>query len=348
MKKTVVDILVGGQYGSEAKGLIATHLAYDNNYDWLVSVNSAQAGHTAPFFRTGEMVVNRQLPSACVNNHEAKILIGAGAVINPEVLIKEIQHLESIGIPIINRLFISAEATIITESDIQDEKTNGLQGRIGSTCEGIGTALSKRMLRTGAVYENIADEINERLGVKVALNHDVIEGKIFLEGSQGYALSTYKGHYPYCTARDTTSSAFLSFARLSPRDVRDIYGVFRTFPIRVGGNSGVMCNELTWEEVALRSGYSSLCERTTVTKRVRRVGEWDSALAKESVKVNGINKPVLTFVNYLDSKIEGVTDPVLFPAEVSDKICVMGKDVGGFWACSTDAKNMVMLEDTIN
>ena len=347
MNKTVIDILVGGQYGSEAKGLIATHIAYDNRYDWLVSVNSAQAGHTAPYFRTGEMIVNRQLPSACINNHDAKILIGAGAIINPEVLLNEIKMLESIGIPIINRLHISSEATVIAPADIQAEKDNDLQGKIGSTCEGVGYALSRRMSRTGVVFKDILQSFAEQLGAHVTMINDPIKGKIFLEGSQGYALSTYKGFYPFCTARDTTSAAFLSYARLSPRDVRDVYGVFRTYPIRVGGNSGYMRNECDWETVAKESGYETLCERTTVTKRIRRVGYWDAELAKESVRVNGINKPVLTFVNYLDKTVEGVVDPVLFPTEVIDKICAMGKDIGGFWACSTDARNMIVLDDTI-
>lgn len=347
MNKTQVDIVVGGQYGSEAKGLVATHLACKKKYDWLVSVNSAQAGHTAPYFKTGEKIVNRQLPSACINNHDAKILIGAGAIINPEVLLDEIERLELIGIPIVDRLFISSEATVITPWDIEHERDTLLQERIGSTCEGVGSALASRVRRDGQTFGKMADHFMELLGKKFVVNNEVIHGHIFLEGSQGYALSTYKGHYPFCTSRDTTAAAFLSYARLSPKDVVDIYGVFRTFPIRVGGNSGDLPNELTWEEVAKISGYKSLREHTTVTKRVRRVGMWDSKLAAESVLVNGINKPVLTFVNYLDSSVEGIDDPILFTADVADKVKEMGKSVGGFWACSTSAENLIVLDDLI-
>lgn len=343
--KTVVDVLVGGQYGSEAKGLVATHIAQHKGYDWLVSVNSAQAGHTAPYFKTGEMIVNRQLPSACINNHAAKILIGAGSIVNLDVLKEEIRIMETMGIPILDRLYISSEATIISAWDIENEKENKMQERVGSTCEGVGSALAARMHRNGKVFKDVHEEFCDAIGKRVFMISDPIDGVIFLEGSQGYGLSTYKGHYPYCTARDTTAAAFLSYARISPRHVRDIYGVFRTYPIRVGGNSGYMHKELTWEEVAKRSGYKSLCERTTVTKRVRRVGEWDSNLARESVKVNGINRPVLTFVNYLDSSIEGVEDPMLFSPEVLDKIGEMGKDVGGFYAISTNASNMIVVED---
>jgi len=337
-----IDVLVGGQFGSEAKGLMATHIAYNEEYDWLISVNSAQAGHTAPLFGTEKMIVNRQLPSACVNNHEAQILIAAGSIINPEVLVKEIKMLESHGIPILERLFINPHATVIMEEDVQEERDNGIQGRIGSTCEGVGVALSRRVARTGKVVKDVYTELVEKLGGQFKLQTRIPRGDIFLEGSQGYGLSTYAGYYPFCTSRDTTTAAFLSYAQLPPNKVRHVYGVFRTYPIRVGGNSGDMYNELTWEEVAKRAGYDNLCEITTVTKRVRRVGEWDAKLAMNAMIHCGITRPLLTFVNYLDSSIENVTEFADLPVAIRKKIFEMSDNLGEeFYAVSTNARNFL-------
>jgi adenylosuccinate synthase len=69
-----------------------------------------------------------------------------------------------------------------------------------------------------------------------------------------------------------------------------------------------MCGkELTWEEVTRRSGYGEeLVERTTVTKRVRRVCEFDMGLVKEATMVNRPTQIALTFVDYIDFKNYGV------------------------------------------
>lgn len=80
----LVDILIGGQYGSEGKGNIAFHLAPE--YDLLIRVGGPNAGHRVPL---DEPYTHRQLPSG-TRATEAPLLIGPGAVINVEVLLDEI------------------------------------------------------------------------------------------------------------------------------------------------------------------------------------------------------------------------------------------------------------------
>ena len=345
-----IDVIVGCQFGSEAKGLVAGMLAKKNLYDVLVSVNSSQAGHTVPFYKDGiyHQIVTRQLPSSCVINHDALIYIGPGAVINLDVLFNEIRMLEDFNIPIKDRLLINPKATIISNDDINREKNVKLKERIGSTCEGVGSALSMRAIRECYIIENYRDKLlhehNIHIG-ELSKHHEFI----LLEGSQGFGLSTFSLYYPYCTSRDTTTAAFLSYAQLPFRDVRNIYGVYRTFPIRVGGNSGPMYKETTWDEVSKISGYENLCEITTVTKRIRRIGFWDSLLAHKATVVNGVDRPILTFVNYLDRRFEGLQDYEQF-IRLADKGIIksydqMSKDVNGFWALSTDNKNGWMILD---
>jgi len=147
------------------------------------------------------------------------------------------------------------------------------------------------------------------------------------EGSQGYALSIDHGsHYPQCTSRNCTVQAALDHLAMPPRSLGDVYLNLRTFPIRVGnvmgddgqqkGYSGDFypdCEEMTWEQVASESGMpaeeaKALAERerTTVTKRIRRVCTFSFIGLRDAVVTNGATKLVLNFVQYLDWNDHGL------------------------------------------
>lgn len=338
MEKKNIDVLVGCQYGSEGKGLVAAEIASRNKYDWVVSVNSAQAGHTA--YVDGKKIVTRHLPSACLTSPESLIFIGPGSIINPEVLIEEIDRVEAAGVPIRHRLYIAETATIVCGEDITNEARDKLTDRLGSTGEGISSALKRKVTRELGATIRSHDVGRLQDGRYFSLcPSDLLkdeEGDIFIEGSQGHGLSIFEDCYPYCTSRDTSTAAFLSYARLSPRQLRDVYGVYRTFPIRVGGNSGPMFSELEWEMVEKISGYENLAEYTTVTKRKRRIGDWDPTLARFATTINGVNRPVLTFANYLSKEVEGVTDSKLWSDRVRGIIDTYASHIGvPWWAIST-------------
>jgi adenylosuccinate synthase len=110
-------------------------------------------------------------------------------------------------------------------------------------------------------------------------------------------------YYPYVTARECSASAILGEAGFSPFDVREIYGVFRTYPIRVGGNSGdTGGDELTWEEISRRSEKEVEPERTTVTRKIRRVFEFSYEDMRHSIRINKPSILALTFLDYIDVK----------------------------------------------
>jgi adenylosuccinate synthase len=337
-----VDVLVGCQFGSEGKGLVAGILAKRKPYDWLISVNSAQAGHTVIY--KGEPIVTRQIPSAAVINHKAGIYIGAGAIINIDVLLAEIDLLESKRIPIVDRLNIHQKALLISEEDIQAERGElELKEKIGSTCEGVGMALSRRVLRSAKVFEDYS--FNPRILRSRVSDHfviDEIQGNILLEGSQGFGLSNFSKFYPFCTSRDTTTAAFLSYARINPRFLRHVYGVYRSYPIRVGGNSGQMYKEVNWEIVAQQSGYPQLSEITTVTKRVRRVGIWDARLAKAATAINGVDRAILTFANYINRQDESCDDWDKLSQKTKDFVNNTATHVGGWYGISTDREGTLI------
>ena len=79
--------------------------------------------------------------------------------------------------------------------------------------------------------------------------------------------------------------------------------VVRSYPIRVGGPSGYMTKELTWDEIELRArlpqGTLRARELTSKTKTVRRVGEFEWDLIRKAALINAPTDIALTFADYL-------------------------------------------------
>jgi len=82
--------------------------------------------------------------------------------------------------------------------------------------------------------------------------------------------------------------------------------VCRTYPIRVEGPSGPIGMELSWDEISRRSGIPAeeleRTEKTSTTKRRRRVAEFDWTLLRRAASLNGPTDIALTFVDYLSIK----------------------------------------------
>jgi adenylosuccinate synthase len=132
--------------------------------------------------------------------------------------------------------------------------------------------------------------------------------KIMLEGTQGTLLSLHHGFYPHVTSRATTAAACLAEAGLTQRHVRKVVMVCRTYPIRVGDSvtgktSGYMQNPIEFSEVARRSRVPlheiEKTEVGSVSGRKRRIAEFDWALLRRALLLNGPTDLALTFADYL-------------------------------------------------
>jgi len=308
----LVDVIVGGEYGSEGKGHIASYLAPE--YDVLVRVGGPNAGHTV--FDYPQTYTFHHLPSGTKSSN-AHIVIGPGAVLGLDVLLKEISECKVQS----SRLFISPHAMMIEDQDRESEKK--LVRAIASTGQGVGAATARRILgrapELATPQVRLAGDIQE-LKPFLRETQEVLERafadgkKILLEGTQGAGLSLYHGSYPHVTSRDTTVGGTLAEAGISPRHIRRIVMVCRTYPIRVGdapesGNtSGSLSQPTTWKEISIRSGIPEeqlfSKERTSTTKRERRVGEFDWELIRRSTYLNGPTDVALTFADYISKDNE--------------------------------------------
>ncbi len=296
----LVDAIIGGQFGSEGKGQIAAHIAPE--YDCLFRVGGPNAGHTV--FEKPEKHVFHLLPSGSYRNPNALLLIGPGAVLSLDKLQEEINRY---GIET-GRLIIDENAVIISKEDIVNESK--LKQNISSTGQGVGFATANNLIaRLKAEDSHKAKNFKE---LKPFIGSTAVEleklyrdnKKILLEGTQGSGLSLHHGIYPYVTSRDTCVSGTLSEAGISPKRVRKIILVTRTYPIRVGGSSGTFnSNEIDWATVAKRSGKDAQIlvdtEKTTTTKKDRRVAEFSWSMFRRACELNSPTDIALTFTDYI-------------------------------------------------
>jgi adenylosuccinate synthase len=305
-----VDLLVGGQYGSEGKGHIASYLAKE--YGYLVRVGGPNAGHKVLLDKPHTFI---HLPSGTLHNSEAKLILGPGAQINIPFLMKEIQDCFVTA----ERLSIDPQAMIIEQQDIDEEnKPSGVVAAIASTGQGVGASTARRIMgRDGTKGVRLARDVPE-LKPFVRPTIDLLEEayasgrRVLLEGTQGTSLSLYHGFYPHVTSRDTTAGGCMAEAGIPARRIRRVVMVCRTYPIRVGntaGSSGYMSQDTTWDIIAARAqldpGPLKGQEVGSRTGRPRRVAEFDWDQLRRAVLLNAPTDIALTFVDLLWGKNAG-------------------------------------------
>ena len=138
-------IITGAQFGDEGKGKIVDLLAKD--YDIVARFQGGNnAGHTV---RVGDEVYKLHLiPSGILLN--ARVLIGPGVVLNPEVLAEEIAMFEKHGIKVDSeKLGVDAKTSIIMPYHVEMDglREESRVEKIGTTKRGIGYAYIDKVAR---------------------------------------------------------------------------------------------------------------------------------------------------------------------------------------------------------
>lgn len=332
-----VSVVIGGQFGSEGKGKVAHALARHTQAIAAVRVGGTNSGHTV-VRSDGSVAALRQLPSAIADSSMVAVL-PSGSYIDVDILLEEIRIL-GLDTP---QVAISPYAKIITPEHKKWEKDSELGHKIGSTQSGTGAAVlaavargaSSLNLPTVQAIDHPALQPYVRDTVKLLRQYLKADHRVVIEGTQGFGLSLlHGGHWPKATSRDTTASAFVAEAGLSPRDVDDITLVLRAYPIRVAGDSGPLPHEVNWSQVAARAALPpDFKELTTVTKKERRVASFDAAVVLQAIEANNPTRIVLNHLDYVDPTArEGTISPIArrfierVEAEIGRRIDWLGID----------------------
>ena len=287
-------VLVGGFFGDEGKGKIVSYLSKNDNPSIVVRGGAGpNAGHTIKDGNTTYKV--RMLPSGFLNKN-AKVMIGPGVVVNPEVFFKEIEEYSVSG-----RAFLDKHCGIIEQNHLEEDSKGRLKEKIGSTGSGTGPANAERAMRTLKMAKDIESLSSYVVDVPNEVNSALKDQKnVLIEGTQGTHLSLWHGTYPFVTSKDVTASGICADVGLGPKSVDEVMVVFKAYLTRVG--TGPMANELSAEGTE-KKGWA---EFGTVTGRPRRAAEFDFDLAQRAVMLNSATQLAITKLDVRFPECAGV------------------------------------------
>jgi len=264
-------VVYGGQFGSEGKGNVSEFLikSFPSARKVIaIGENSPNSGHTCTRGKT------RNIPAASYFSQAA--FLGPDSVIDLDVIKKDIEAVR-VFIPEF-MVYVHENAALVTPDSAEMEDNMDLKNRIGSTQTGSGYARNQKYLYRDTGYTVKGQIKRDELPFKVLSREEWMQfvsevnstdDVLFIfECSQGLMLDVNLGYYPFVTSRSTIPQVALSRNGFDPMMWR-YCGVYRTFPIRTGGNTGPTgAEEITWESLKLAP------EIATVTGRVRRIFKW--------------------------------------------------------------------------
>ena len=315
-------VVIGAQWGDEGKG--KTIDIYAGKADVVVRTSGGNnAGHTLEV--DGVTYKLHVMPSGILYPNTLNI-IGAGVVVDPKVLLEEIDGFESKGISTKN-LKIDARAHVIMpyhiELDGLSEKARG-KGDIGTTKKGISDLIDEdkfaakvreNMKIKNKIIEFVYDgtpmdpeaiikeysEYAKRLKPYVTdtipiLYNAIDEGKeVLFEGAQGILLDIDIGTYPYVTSSHPISGGVCVGSGIGPKMIDECIGVLKGYTTRVG--NGPFPTELHDDvgETIRQKGH----EFGTTTGRPRRTGWFDAVIARYAVRTSSLSGVVFNKIDPL-------------------------------------------------
>lgn len=328
-------VIVGAQWGDEAKGKIVDVLGAEARYVVRYSGGN-NAGHTV--IVGGQEFKFHLLPAGILHPGTTAIL-GSGMVVCPRGLLEEYDRTRALRE--IGELRISSAAHVVFPYhrllDRLQEEARG-ENKIGTTSRGIGPAYEDKVARIGIrmaefvnparlrtrltevlafknrllrllgeaeiVFEELYDEYAcyaERLAPFVAdtdvVLQDAVErgDRVLFEGAQGSFLDLDHGTYPYVTSSHPTAGGACLGTGVGPRAINSVLGVAKAYTTRVG--SGPFPTELTDAVGDLIRDQGR--EYGTVTGRGRRCGWLDLVALRQSCRLNSLSGLVMTRLDVL-------------------------------------------------
>ena len=287
-------VVVDGFYGDTGKGKIVSYLAVADDVAVVARAGvGPNAGHTV--VKDGRAYKLRMVPCGFVNP-KAKMLIGPGVLVNPEIVLKEVAETE-----IEKRFGIDPQCAVIEPKHIQlDQTDSNLKNTVKTTGTGTGPCNADRVMRIAKMAREIPELKKYLCDVPVIANKALDDGRnLLIEGTQGTFISLYFGQYPYVTSKDVCAAAACSDVGVGPTRVTDVVMVLKSYVTRVGG--GELEGEISHEE-AKKRGWD---EYGTVTGRQRRAAPFDYNLARRAKMINGATMIGLTKLDILFPDCKG-------------------------------------------
>ncbi len=336
--RTTVTIVLGAQFGDEAKGKISDYLAADARYV-VRSGGGPNTGHTI-VLPEGKIVLHQVACGAL--RHGVVGVSGPGMVIQPFKFEEELRELEGRGL-LRGEVVISDRAHVLLPvHEVEDAWEDDLRSRtapgagLGTTRRGVGPAYADRAGRWGIRYGDLghpaileerlkllyatkthlanlppfADllgqllETGGRLAPFVRPTEPIVWGAIdrgepiLIEGAQSALLDVDYGTYPYVSSSHPTSAGALLGSGIPPTELDRVVGVSKAYTTRVGEGPFPTEDTGEWGEYLRRVGG----ERGATTGRPRRCGSLDLVLLRYASRLNGFTSFAITKVDALGGR----------------------------------------------
>jgi len=330
-----VDIVLGIQWGDEGKGRIVDLLAKD--YAIVARFGGGNnAGHS---IQVGEQKLAVRLVPSGALVPSTRLHIGSGTVVALAGLLEELEALAKLGVDVSRVSVSDRAHVVFPYHEALDKAAELARGTgaLGTTGRGIGPAYIDRVARAGITVGDLlrpavvgervraalargapllagvpglpseaeivaatlalAERVKPHIVDGVAYINDALERgeRILAEGAQGSLLDVGFGTYPYVTSSVTVAAGACVGLGIGPRAIGTVSGVAKAYCTRVGG--GPFPSELldaTGErlrEVGREFGV--------VTGRPRRCGWFDLVTGRYAVRLNGLDRLIVTKLDIL-------------------------------------------------
>ena len=311
-----ITAILGAQWGDEGKGKIVSRFS-GSSHICARFQGGPNADHGVYLY--DNKIVFRMVPSGIVSTPRA--IIGNGVVINPKMLLEEVEGLAHYIPDVLARLSISLNAHIIFPSHIERD-LGSVSRTIGTTGMGIGPAYQDKIARVGMRVSDllspdhrkrlqvedrhIAEDFAEVLGPcctdTVALLHMALNKRqsVVAEGAQGALLDIDHGDYPYVTSSNTTVGAVLTGLGVGVKDISAVYIVASAFMTKVGNGpfptriSGTVAEFLQKKEKDING----------TANKLQAYGWLDVSLLKRAASINGADGIILTKLDIMSGLSE--------------------------------------------
>jgi adenylosuccinate synthase len=330
-----VDVVLGIQWGDEGKGRVVDLLARD--YAIVARFGGGDnAGHS---IEVGDQKLALRIVPSGALVPSAKLHIGAGTVVSLAGLTAELDALAALGVDISRISISDRAQVVFPYHAMLDQAAERARGgaAIGTTGRGIGPAYTDRAARLGITFGDLlrpaqldervrlamlaktpmlagagdvpnadavvaqtlaaAEPIKPHIVDGVAFVHDALDrgDAILAEGAQGTLLDVTYGSYPFVTSSHTIAGGACIGLGIGPGAVRSVTGIVKAYCTRVG--AGPFPSELgdaTGER--LRAAGR---EFGVVTGRPRRCGWFDAVAARYAIRLNGLDRMIVTKLDVL-------------------------------------------------
>jgi len=290
-------IIVGAQWGDEAKGMVSAYLSIRENAKIVCRAGTGPNAEHGVFLKDEKTYIKtNQLPLGWIFNPDIQIRIGSGVAVDPVKLMYEINKYK-----LHNRVKIDYRCPIITSEHIKAEKNSKGMASIGSTFSGTGYCRADFILRKAKQARDIEALKDYITDCSTEINNEARTEIVIIESSQGTFLSlALSEDYPNTTSDNVTAMAAADDVLLNWKNLKEVILVVKALPTREGSGD-IGARELSSEEIISKG----LVEPSSIGGKTRRKAEGiNFDMLKYAVEVNGATQIALTFCDHYDPQIK--------------------------------------------